>query len=120
VLLALAALAVAALVAGVGSASAAKTQTLRISADAHGAMKFNTKHLSAHAGRVTIVMTNPKTSGMEHAVAISGHGVHASGKIVGPGGSSKATATLKRGTYTFFCPVPGHAAAGMKGTITVR
>jgi hypothetical protein len=24
------------------------------------------------------------------------------------------------GTYTFHCPVPGHEAAGMKGTLTVR
>jgi uncharacterized cupredoxin-like copper-binding protein len=24
------------------------------------------------------------------------------------------------GTYTFVCTVPGHAAAGMRGTITVR
>ena len=28
--------------------------------------------------------------------------------------------TLKKGSYTFLCPVPGHAAAGMKGTLTVR
>src|SRR5262245_40625307 len=26
----------------------------------------------------------------------------------------------KPGTYTFVCSVPGHAAAGMRGTITVR
>ena len=25
----------------------------------------------------------------------------------------------KPGTYTFFCAIPGHEAAGMKGTITV-
>ena len=29
-------------------------------------------------------------------------------------------AGLKKGKYTFLCPVPGHAAAGMKGTLTVR
>jgi uncharacterized cupredoxin-like copper-binding protein len=27
--------------------------------------------------------------------------------------------TLAAGTYTFECTVPGHAAAGMKGVLTV-
>jgi len=65
-------------------------------------------------------MANPSGSGIGHAVAISGNGVSASGKVVGPGGTSTLTAKLKPGTYTFFCPVPGHEAAGMKGTLTVR
>jgi len=30
------------------------------------------------------------------------------------------TVTLKPGTYQFYCPVPGHKAAGMKGTLTVQ
>jgi uncharacterized cupredoxin-like copper-binding protein len=31
----------------------------------------------------------------------------------------KLTLTLKPGTYTFYCTVPGHAAAGMKGKLVV-
>ena len=64
-----------------------------------------------------IVLTNPSSSGMPHGIAIRGHG---SGRVVGPGGTSTVTATLKRGTYTFLCPVPGHAQRGMTGTLTVR
>jgi uncharacterized cupredoxin-like copper-binding protein len=29
------------------------------------------------------------------------------------------TATLKRGIYEFLCTVDSHAAAGMKGTLTI-
>jgi plastocyanin len=100
--------------AAAGAASAATT--LKISA-ASGALKYNKKTLTAKAGKVTIVMTNP--SPLQHDVAIKAAGAK-KGKIVGKGGKSTAVATLKPGKYTFYCTVPGHAAAGMKGTLTVR
>jgi len=34
--------------------------------------------------------------------------------------SSSATVTLKPGTYTILCDIPGHEEAGMKTTLTVR
>jgi plastocyanin len=91
-----------------------------LSAAADGSLAFNTTLLSAKAGTVALVMANPSGSGIEHAIALSGNGVDASGKVVGPGDTSTVTAKLKPGTYTFLCPVPGHEAAGMKGTLTVR
>ena len=36
------------------------------------------------------------------------------------GGVSTVSADLKPGKYTYFCTVPGHRAAGMVGTITVK
>jgi uncharacterized cupredoxin-like copper-binding protein len=37
-----------------------------------------------------------------------------------PGKSAKLTVTLKKGKAAYLCTVPGHAAAGMKGTLTVK
>jgi len=92
------------------------TTTLHISAVAAG-LKFSTSHLTAPHGRVSIVMKN--LSPLQHDVAIKGNGVSVKGKLVGKGGLSTVTATLKAGSYTFYCTVPGHAAAGMKGTLKI-
>lgn len=100
-------------------ASGSAATTLRVKADAGGGLKFNKKRLHAAPGRVTIRMKNPSGSGKPHAVAIEGHGIDKDGSVAQPGGRSKVTAKLSRGTYTFYCPVDGHEAAGMKGTLTV-
>jgi uncharacterized cupredoxin-like copper-binding protein len=99
-------------------AVSASGQTLRIKASPT-VTKFNVKVLHAHHGRITIVMSNPRSGSLQHGVAVRGSGVKRIGKTVSPGRTSSVTATLKKGRYTFFCPVPGHAAAGMKGTLIV-
>lgn len=109
-------LALAAAAVAVGVALAAGT-TLHLSAD-KAALKFDKKTLKAEAGKVTLVMKNPAV--LPHNIAIKGPGIKtALGKIVLKGGTSTVSATLKKGTYTFFCSVPGHEAAGMKGTLKV-
>jgi uncharacterized cupredoxin-like copper-binding protein len=91
--------------------------TLQLKADT-SALAFDKKALSAKAGKVTIVMTNPAQ--IPHDVALDGNGVEKKGEIVSAGGKSEVSATLKAGTYTFYCSVPGHEQAGMKGTLTVK
>lgn len=100
----------------VGAAVAATG--LRVSAAANGSLKYTKTTLSAPAGRVTITMPNP--SPLPHNIAIKGAGVSVKGKIVAKGGTSTVSVTLKKGRYTFYCSVPGHEGAGMKGTLTVK
>jgi plastocyanin len=99
------------------SASSGGGETLKLAAD-KSALKFDKSSLTAKAGKVTLEMANP--SQVPHAVAIKGNGVDVDGKTVGNGETSTASTDLKPGTYTFYCPVPGHEAAGMKGTLTVN
>jgi plastocyanin len=113
------ALAACALVAAAGTAFAAPSATtLRISADAKGAMRYDRSALRATPGLVTISMRNP--SFLPHNVAIRGNGVRKPGKVVLKGGASTVSARLKAGRYVFFCSVAGHEKAGMKGVLTVR
>jgi plastocyanin len=98
--------------------SGGTAQTLKLSADPSGALKFDKRRLSAKPGKVTITMDNP--SPVEHAVSILGNGVSASGKTVGQGGVSTVTATLPAGSYDFYCPVDGHKQAGMSGRLIVK
>ena len=109
---------VAASVIGVLPAQGAANKTvLHISTASGAAMKYSTTSLRARAGVVSIVMKN--VSILPHDVAIKGNGVNAKGKLVGQGGTSTVKAALKPGKYEFYCTVPGHEAAGMKGTLTV-
>jgi uncharacterized cupredoxin-like copper-binding protein len=95
-----------------------KASTLQLAADASGQLKFDKSSLSAKAGKVTIVMANP--SSIPHGVAVEGNGVDKDGQIVNKGGKSTVSVALKKGTYTFYCPVPGHRQAGMEGKLTVQ
>jgi plastocyanin len=91
--------------------------TLQLAADP-SEIAFDKTSLSAKAGNVTIDFTNP--SPLEHDVAIE-----EGGKILGKSetitsGKTSVSVDLKPGSYTFLCTVPGHAEAGMEGTLTVR
>ena len=97
--------------------SPAAATTLKLAANPSGQLAYETKQLSAKAGKVTIDMTN--MSPVEHNVTIA-----EGAKVLGAtptfsGGSKSVTVTLKPGTYTFYCSVPGHRQAGMEGKLTV-
>jgi mono/diheme cytochrome c family protein len=99
-----------------------KNGKLAFSANPSGQLLYTVKAATATAGPVTISMTN--MSGIMHNLAIQ-EGTGPTGTIVGKtpissSGTHSITVNLKAGTYTFFCQVPGHRAAGMSGTLTVK
>jgi plastocyanin len=100
------------------AASGGGGETLKLTADPGGALKFDKTELTAKAGKVTIDLDNP--SSVPHAIEIEGNGVEEEGETVTKGGKSTATADLKAGTYDFYCPVGNHRAEGMEGKLTVE
>ena len=93
--------------------------TVKISADPSGQLAFEQKTVSSKPGAVKIDFTNQSPVG--HDVKISdSSGNQLGGTDLVTGGNATATVDLSPGTYTFFCDVPGHEEAGMKGTLTVK
>lgn len=99
-----------------GPPIAAKGGTLTIPADPTGALAYTSDKANAPAGALTIA--SPNESPIQHNIALKPGGPV--GPVVGSGGNSTFKATLKPGSYTFYCSVPGHEAGGMKGTLTVK
>ena len=82
---------------------------------------YDTTSLTAKSGNVTIDFNNPN-SALQHDVCVqdpNGKKLGCSKKVTG----TKTTldlSNLKPGSYTFYCSVDSHEAAGMKGTLTVQ
>ena len=96
-----------------------KNGKLALAADPNGDLAYTVKSATATAGKITISMTN--MSNEPHNLAIQ-RGTN--GPVLGStpqesSGTASLELTLKPGTYTFFCQVPGHRASGMFGTLTV-
>jgi plastocyanin len=111
-LLAALALAGAAVAGIVAHASASKT-TIRVIEREY---KIGLSATRASAGPVRFEIKN--TGKYPHALAISGAGVSTKTKLIQPGKSAVLLVTLKQGVYSIWCPVPGHAAQGMKAKLT--
>ena len=95
-------------------------EVVPVTAAMNGQLRFTMANLSVpKPGKVTLRMLNPASSGIDHGIAVEGNGVDKDGPTVAPGQTSSVTVTLKKGTYTYYCPVPGHKQAGMMGTLKV-
>lgn len=95
-----------------GAAAPAQTVTLTING-----MSFEPREITVKAGQpVRIVVENHGT--MNHAFKIDT--LNVSSPTVGPNGRTSVTFTPgKPGDYDFLCPMVGHAALGMVGTLHV-
>jgi plastocyanin len=95
----------------------AAASSLKLAAGPGAQLSFDTKQLSAKAGKLSILFSN--ATPIEHNITVA-----QGGKVLGAtptftGGSRALTVTLARGSYTFYCSVPGHRQAGMEGTLSV-
>jgi uncharacterized cupredoxin-like copper-binding protein len=96
--------------------AAPAANVVTITASKTGLM-YMQRTVRAKAGRVTIVFKNP--SSLQHDVRIEvGEKEYGGTKKIARGTTS-VVLTLKKGTYHFYCSVPGHEDAGMSGTLIV-
>ena len=93
--------------------------TIDISTPPGSELAYEQTDVSTKSGRVTIDFNNQQAQ--QHDVVVE----DSAGTELGQTDliSSSAASTdveLQPGTYTFYCSVPGHEEAGMKGTLTVK
>lgn len=79
---------------------------------------FDTTELTSKPGEVTIDFDNP--AALEHNVAIEQDGKELATTETITEGKASLSVDLAPGIYTFLCTVPGHAEAGMTGTLIVK
>ncbi|CAN5534076.1 hypothetical protein BH09CHL1_BH09CHL1_32070 [soil metagenome] len=80
-----------------------------------GDLFFDPKTL-AGAADVDVVITITNNGALAHDFSIPDLGI--TSKMLNPGESTTVTVKAAAGEYRFICTVPGHAEAGMTGTIT--
>jgi uncharacterized cupredoxin-like copper-binding protein len=117
---------------------------LTIGADGEN-LAFDKTTLTAPAGQISVQFNNTSTANQHNWVLVNGGDdvaarvdeasiaagpdkgyipegpdvlVHTN--LLNPGENGTATGNVTAGTYTYICTVPGHYAAGMKGTLTVQ
>ena len=103
--------------AGTPVSPGAPSSSVKLAADPTGLLSYDTKQLSAKAGRVTITFTN--AASLEHNLTIAQGSTQVGATPTFSGGTRTLTLNLMPGTYTFYCSVPGHRQSGMEGTLHV-
>jgi uncharacterized cupredoxin-like copper-binding protein len=104
----------AALVIALPASATTSATVVTVTAGKPAELKFTVSKKTVTKGKVTFKVTNK--GALEHDFKIGGK---VTPKLA-PGKTVSLTVTLKKGKAPYLCTVPGHAAAGMKGVITVK
>ena len=92
-----------------------RATTITVVAGKPSEFKFKLNKLTAPKGAVTFKVTN--SGALPHDFKIAGKKT----KLLSPGQSQSLKVTFSATKkYPFICTVSGHAAAGMKGTFTIK
>ena len=113
------AIAAAALLAAALPALAAQrtagATTVAVTAGKPSELRFTLSKTRVAKGAVTFKVTNRGV--LKHDFKIAGKKTK---QLANGGTATLQVSFAKAGRYAFLCTVPGHAAGGMKGTLTVR
>lgn len=82
-----------------------------------GDLYFEPETLEAPAGPVAFTLVNE--GAQPHSLVLDKLGGFRL-EVAARDDQDKGSVDLKPGEYTYFCDIPGHRAAGMEGTLTVR
>jgi uncharacterized cupredoxin-like copper-binding protein len=93
--------------------SAVSATVVTVTAGKPSEFRFTLSKNSVKAGAVTFKVSNKGT--IPHDFKIAGKKT----KLLQPGKSATLNVTLTKGKKPYQCTVTGHAAGGMKGTLTV-
>jgi uncharacterized cupredoxin-like copper-binding protein len=94
--------------------STPQVTTVNVTAGQPAEFRFKLSKTTVPAGKVTFVVTN--RGNLPHDFKIDSKVT----PLIPPGKSAKLVVTLKKGKAPYLCTVSGHAAAGMKGVLTVK
>ena len=64
--------------------------------------------------------TSDRDRALREAFRFDGSDLLGSESEIVTGASTTAQFTAKPGKYTYYCTLPGHEEAGMKGTLTIK
>jgi uncharacterized cupredoxin-like copper-binding protein len=110
----IAAVSLVAAVSALGGPSSTAATTVTVTLGKPSEFKITLSKKTIAKGVTTFKVTNK--GGISHDFKIAGKKTPS----LKTGKAATLKATLKTGKYPFLCTLPGHAAAGMKGTLTVK